>query len=596
MKTVIDKIYGTEYFINEEGKAVEYDGSMYILDEKEKTARLLYVKKIKYGLFGKKDGVLRIPNVVKYGLKSYTVIGCGSAYFTGYASYDDFHKDNRYKGGGYTTRHHYKRDFRVATFDRAIKYEVKKLIFPDTWTEESIRINSSELPEIESVVLPKSTIRFSCPSCDNIKSITLPENVTEIEGSAFADCKSLEQVNIPNTVKRINYEAFHCCSSLKTITIPEGVTEIGRRAFADCKSLEQVNIPNTVKRINDEAFHCCSSLKTITIPEGVTEIGRRAFADCKSLEQVNIPNTVKQIGDGAFYRCESLKTITIPEGVTILWNTIIHTFDYCSGFEDGLFYGCESLKTITIPEGVTEIGTEAFYHCKSLEQVNIPNTVKQIGDGAFHKCESLKAITIPEGVTEIGRRAFADCKSLEQVNIPNTVKQIWGGAFYRCESLKTITIPEGLTYIWNDTFVHCNSLEQIIIPSKALTDDLRRELKYSANSQIKIIETGNTTPKHETLTMKEAPAPKIEQMPKTEPKEVKPAPKVEGDYKKSAVSGCYTIGIKKDNKVVVSKGGNPCDNTMAVLREIAAAVGFTIETKWNTQQTGSKLVDFINGK
>ncbi len=550
MKTVIDKIYGTEYFINEEGKAVEYDGSMYILDEKEKTARLLYVKKIKYGLFGKKDGVLRIPNVVKYGLKSYTVIGCGSAYFTGYASYDDFHKDNRYKGGGYTTRHHYKRDFRVATFDRAIKYEVKKLIFPDTWTEESIRINSSELPEIESVVLPKSTIRFSCPSCDNIKSITLPENVTEIEGSAFADCKSLEQVNIPNTVKRIN----------------------------------------------DEAFHCCSSLKTITIPEGVTEIGRRAFADCKSLEQVNIPNTVKQIGDGAFYRCESLKTITIPEGVTILWNTIIHTFYYNSGVEYGLFYGCESLKTITIPEGVTEIGTEAFYHCKSLEQVNIPNTVKQIGDGAFHKCESLKAITIPEGVTEIGRRAFADCKSLEQVNIPNTVKQIWGGAFYRCESLKTITIPEGLTYIWNDTFVHCNSLEQIIIPSKALTDDLRRELKYSANSQIKIIETGNTTPKHETLTMKEAPAPKIEQMPKTEPKEVKPAPKVEGDYKKSAVSGCYTIGIKKDNKVVVSKGGNPCDNTMAVLREIAAAVGFTIETKWNTQQTGSKLVDFINGK
>jgi len=550
MKTVIDKMYGTEYFINEEGKAVEYDGSMYILDEKEKTARLLYVKKIKYGLFGKKDGVLRIPNVVKYGLKSYTVIGCGSAYFTGYASYDDFHKDNRYKGGGYTTQHYYKRDFRVATFDRVIKYEVKKLIFPDTWTEESIRINSSELPEIESVVLPKSTIRFSCPSCDNIKSITLPENVTEIEGSAFADCKSLEQVNIPNTVKRINYEAFHCCSSLKTITIPEGVTEIGRRAFADCKSLEQVNIPNTVK----------------------------------------------QIGDGAFYRCESLKTITIPEGVTILWNTIIHTFDYCSGFEDGLFYGCESLKTITIPEGVTEIGTEAFYHCKSLEQVNIPNTVKQIGDGAFHKCESLKAITIPEGVTEIGRRAFADCKSLEQVNIPNTVKQIWGGAFYRCESLKTITIPEGLTYIWNDTFVHCNSLEQIIIPSKALTDDLRRKLMNSANSQIKIIETGNTTPKHETLTMKEAPAPKIEQMPKTEPKEVKPAPKVEGDYKKSAVSGCYTIGIKKDNKVVVSKGGNPCDNTMAVLREIAAAVGFTIETKWNTQQTGSKLVDFINGK
>ena len=33
---------------------------------------------------------------------------------------------------------------------------------------------------------------------------------------------------------------------------------------------------------------------------------------------------------------------------------------------------------------------------------------------------------------------------------------------------------------------------------------------------------------------------------------------------------------------------------MAVLREISALVGFEIDPKWNTQQTGSKLVDFIN--
>lgn len=32
----------------------------------------------------------------------------------------------------------------------------------------------------------------------------------------------------------------------------------------------------------------------------------------------------------------------------------------------------------------------------------------------------------------------------------------------------------------------------------------------------------------------------------------------------------------------------------ATLREIAAMVGFEIDPKWNTQQTGSKLVDFIN--
>ena len=36
------------------------------------------------------------------------------------------------------------------------------------------------------------------------------------------------------------------------------------------------------------------------------------------------------------------------------------------------------------------------------------------------------------------------------------------------------------------------------------------------------------------------------------------------------------------------------DNTMGALREIAANVGFEIDPKWNTQSTGSKLVNFIN--
>lgn len=35
-------------------------------------------------------------------------------------------------------------------------------------------------------------------------------------------------------------------------------------------------------------------------------------------------------------------------------------------------------------------------------------------------------------------------------------------------------------------------------------------------------------------------------------------------------------------------------NTMGALREIAAKIGFEILPKWNTQDTGRKLVDFIN--
>ncbi len=105
-------------------------------------------------------------------------------------------------------------------------------------------------------------------------------------------------------------------------------------------------------------------------------------------------------------------------------------------------------------------------------------------------------------------------------------------------------------------------------------------------------------PKAEPKPAKTASASKPEPKPaktasatKAEPK---PAAKVSGDFKKSAVSGGYTIGITADNKVVVNKGGKACDNTKAALREISEKVGFKVDPKWNTQQLGSKLVDFIN--
>ena len=65
--------------------------------------------------------------------------------------------------------------------------------------------------------------------------------------------------------------------------------------------------------------------------------------------------------------------------------------------------------------------------------------------------------------------------------------------------------------------------------------------------------------------------------------------------KKTASYGEYTINISEDNKVSVLKNGVVCDDaTKVVLREIANLAGFTVESSWNTQQFGSKLVNFIN--
>ncbi|MDO4963228.1 MAG: leucine-rich repeat domain-containing protein [bacterium] len=65
----------------------------------------------------------------------------------------------------------------------------------------------------------------------NLTSITIPESVTSIGGTAFMDCTSLRSITIPESVTSIGGTAFVGCTSLRSITIPNSVTNIGSDAF-----------------------------------------------------------------------------------------------------------------------------------------------------------------------------------------------------------------------------------------------------------------------------------------------------------------------------------------------------------------------------
>ena len=64
--------------------------------------------------------------------------------------------------------------------------------------------------------------------------------------------------------------------------------------------------------------------------------------------------------------------------------------------------------------------------------------------------------------------------------------------------------------------------------------------------------------------------------------------------KKSAVYKDYTINREDNDSITVYKKGELCSNSMEAMKEIAKQCGFTIDEKWNTRQTGNKLIDFLN--
>lgn len=125
-----------------------------------------------------------------------------------------------------------------------------------------------------------------------------------------------------------------CQSSIDPISIEipsthlgKPVTSIGKWAFADCKSLKSIVIPDGVTSIGNQAFFRCTSLTSIVIPDSVTSIGDYVFENCTSLTSIVIPDGVTSIGNGAFKYCTSLTSIVIPYSVTSMGSSV---FKYCS--------------------------------------------------------------------------------------------------------------------------------------------------------------------------------------------------------------------------------------------------------------------------
>jgi len=117
---------------------------------------------------------------------------------------------------------------------------------------------------------------------------------------AFAYCQSLKSVVVPNSVTNIGDSAFSPCASLTNAVIGDGVTTLGLGAFQNCARLTSVTIGRAVVSLPDSVFDSCSSLTNVTLPCNIVNVGARAFANCFNLATVTILGSVTNLGNSAF--------------------------------------------------------------------------------------------------------------------------------------------------------------------------------------------------------------------------------------------------------------------------------------------------------
>ena len=100
--------------------------------------------------------------------------------------------------------------------------------------------------------------------------------------------------------------AFSACLRYE---IAPGVTTIGELAFAECKTLFAITLPEGVRDIETMAFFKCVNLRSFNLPDTVEAIGSDAFSYCAKMPYIFIPASVQSIGHHAFYGCEGVDEI-----------------------------------------------------------------------------------------------------------------------------------------------------------------------------------------------------------------------------------------------------------------------------------------------
>lgn len=273
---------------------------------------------------------------------------------------------------------------------------------------------------ISEVFIPSSVTDIGEKALEtgNIKKINVDENnqyYTSVDGVLFnksiteivdyPNCAESDFYSVPQSVSSIGEYAFYGNhTSLKTIIIPDTVTEIENGAFMDFYSLEYIYIPDSVIKIGDDAFNGCSQLTSISIPYSVKEIGNNAFYYCSNLQSVSLIEGLESIGDYAFACDYALSNVTLPNSLSDISPT---AFKSCENFceyitdinnpyfsvIDGVLYSKDKTKLVSYPTG------------KKGNEYSVLQGTESIGDYAI-SCNNLESVYIPQSVEKIGKNGF----------------------------------------------------------------------------------------------------------------------------------------------------------------------------------------------
>ena len=345
--------------------------------------------------------------------------------------------------------------------------KLTELSLPENVTTLDGKVFQS-MSKLQKLILPASFSSFSTvvngqdsylfSGLNALKEVVIHEdnpNFKSVDGVVFTK-DGTELVYYPKAKQTSNYE----------YVIPAGVQSISTYAFKQQTKLTKLTIPADVKYINYQAFYGCTYLKTIVFEEreAPLTIGDYAFQNCYRLNGVTTT-----MEDGT-----TKNIFSIPESVR---------FEGTAAF-GGCFNASYSVSNVYIVfEGDNESNSysSTFQSCTGIVGVmNLPTSAASMSQ-TFSGCTGLKSVTFRDddiGMIAVMNGTFKGCKALVSIDLPNvgaftSVNAVLGnykedstgyvGTFEGCTALQSVTMKSANVFGVN-MFKGCTSLTSVQMP------------------------------------------------------------------------------------------------------------------------------------
>lgn len=239
-------------------------------------------------------------------------------------------------------------------------------------------------------------------------------------------------VTLPANIHHIGPDALRGKESITKIIVREGLEELCGWEFAGT-SIEEIHLPESLKKLEGHAFDGCKELRTVWLPPAVTRIKGSCFCNCRNL------NAIYYSADSVNYEHAAFENTPCPYFVYYKWGTNeAASYDPVFIIRDGVLEGV-NLKddlyyTLTLPVGIKKLAPDCMKDQKNIVGIILPDGIEELTGYEFSGT-SIKEIRLPNSLKRLEGHVFENCQELEMVILPENMEVIKGHLFVNCPKL-----------------------------------------------------------------------------------------------------------------------------------------------------------------